>query len=130
MATDGQELIQAALASVEDRVQQQIDQAGQRREREKQQRAERLAARSRGLARRHAAKLRNLAGLRSPDGNAGTGDTPTTTGQRPAGPGAVAPLSTDCQPDSLTPNDTATVGRPSSSSLTRARGDSHASTSE
>lgn len=61
MATDGQELIAAALASVESRVQQQIEQARQRREREKQQRAERLAARTRGLASRHSQKLRNLA---------------------------------------------------------------------
>lgn len=61
MADTGQELIEAALAAVEDRVQQQIEAARQRRERDRQQRQQLAAARNAGLGRRHAQKLRNLA---------------------------------------------------------------------
>ncbi|MEU9183356.1 hypothetical protein AB0D14_02060 [Streptomyces sp. NPDC048484] len=70
MADSGQQLIEAALAAVEDRVTAQIEQARQRRERDRQQRAQRLAARRAGLAKRHAQKLRNL---RSPEGHAAPG---------------------------------------------------------
>ncbi|MFF3891801.1 hypothetical protein ACFYY3_01075 [Streptomyces sp. NPDC001812] len=63
------ELIAAALASVEDRIQQQIEAARQRREREKKQRAELAAARKAGLARRHAQRLHQ---------QANRGETPTT----------------------------------------------------
>lgn len=70
MADTGQELIQAALAAVEDRIQQQIEAARQRRERDRQRRAEFAAARRAGLGYRNAQKLRNL---RSPEGHADPG---------------------------------------------------------
>jgi regulator of protease activity HflC (stomatin/prohibitin superfamily) len=73
MADTGQELIAAALASVDGRVQQQIEAARQRRERQAQQRAELNAARAAGIGRRNAAKLRH---------QANRGDTPTVADPR------------------------------------------------
>ncbi|MFJ5306122.1 hypothetical protein [Streptomyces sp. NPDC088350] len=60
-AAISRELIEAALASVETRIQQQITDARQRSERDREQRARLTAPRTAGLARRHAQKLRNLA---------------------------------------------------------------------
>ncbi|OPG03070.1 hypothetical protein B1R27_30090 [Streptomyces sp. GKU 895] len=47
--------------NVDDVIAERIEQARIKAEREKRRRAELAAARRRGLARRHAAKLRNLA---------------------------------------------------------------------
>ncbi|MFF9861128.1 hypothetical protein [Streptomyces tendae] len=101
MADTGQELIAKALASVDGRVQQQIEAARQRRARQAQQRAELNAARAAGIGRRNAQRLRRQASrqqeasnrgdaatvpdLRSPDGNAGAGQPPTTAGPRVTG---------------------------------------------
>ncbi|MEV5611495.1 hypothetical protein [Streptomyces sp. NPDC052225] len=135
MATDGQELIAAALASAEDRVQQKIEAARKRRERDRQQREQRAAARTAGLSRRHAAKLRNLGSQENPDEaerhaavtetvtvaapalgvatvaqQATTASVSTTDAKRDRGHIPTVARSpkgptTDCQPDSLIPND-------------------------
>lgn len=60
MTTSSRELIERAIAAVDARVLEQIAAARQRQDRERQQRAARAVARRHGLARRHAAKLRNL----------------------------------------------------------------------
>lgn len=74
--TTGQQLIEKALTSVEDRVQQQIQAARTRRDREREQRAQLAAARTAGLARRHATRLRNQANRGDIDTVAGSPEDP------------------------------------------------------
>lgn len=64
--------------NVNDIVAERIAAARARIEATKRRRAALAAARQRGLAHRHAAKLRNL---QSPDSNAGMGQQPTTEGR-------------------------------------------------
>lgn len=64
---------------VEQAVAARIAAARRRTEDMRRQRAELAAARKRGLAQRHAQKLRNL---RGPDGNAGMTETDTTDPNR------------------------------------------------
>ncbi|NMI57097.1 MULTISPECIES: hypothetical protein [unclassified Streptomyces] len=61
MTTSSRELIERAIAAVDARVLEQIAAARQRQERDRLARAARTVARRRGLARRHASKLYNLA---------------------------------------------------------------------
>lgn len=66
--------------NVDDIVAAKVEAARARIEVAKRRRTALAAARQRGLAHRHAAKLRNL---RSPDSNAGVGQQPTTNGRSP-----------------------------------------------
>lgn len=61
MTASSRELIERAIAAVDARVLEQIAAARQRQERDRLARAARTVARRQGLARRHAAKLYNLA---------------------------------------------------------------------
>lgn len=60
--SSSRELIERAIAAVDDRVLERIAEARQRADRERERRVALALARRRGLAARHAQKLRNLAG--------------------------------------------------------------------
>lgn len=86
------ELIEQAIAATNRRALALVEQARQRRERERLQRAELAAARSRGVARRHAARLRQQADRRQdpPDTSALTSQVPTCARERGADDGRTA----------------------------------------
>ncbi|MEU0035510.1 hypothetical protein [Streptomyces sp. NPDC006333] len=88
---------------IEQAVAARIAAAKRRQEDMRRRRAELDAARRRGLAARHAAKLLNL---RARESNAGMGQQPTTVGQTPT----VARPATQTQPSRV---DTATTERDS-----------------
>ena len=74
--------------NVDDIVAAKVEAARRRIEAAKRRRTALAAARQRGLAVRHAAKLRNL---RSRDGNADVGQQPTTEGLCPTVPHETEP---------------------------------------
>ncbi|MFD9651732.1 hypothetical protein [Streptomyces mirabilis] len=76
---------------VEQQIQARIARVRAEQERKRQQRAELAAARTAGLARRHAQKLRNLRGAADHAGPANRGDTATIATPEGPMPAALRP---------------------------------------